>query len=217
MAILIDLSHDIVDGMVTYPGLPAPRIGTVLSREASRHRYAEGVEFHIGTIELCTNTGTYLDTPFHRFADGYDLTGLALSSCAELPLVVVDATGPAIGAGDLPADVAGAAVLLRTGWDRHWGTPAYVGNDHPFLSADGAQALVEGGATLVGIDALNIDATTGGDRPAHTLLLAAGIPIVEHLTNLAALPLTGARFTAVPVKIAGLGTFPVRAFASVAR
>jgi arylformamidase len=215
MAILIDLSHDVVDGMTTYPGLPAPRIGTVLSREASRDRYSAGVEFHIGTIELCTNTGTYLDTPFHRFADGYDLTGLALSSCADLALVVVDAPGPGIGPDDVPTEVAGTAVLFRTGWDRHWGTAEYIGAGHPYVDEAAARLLVERGATLVGIDSLNIDATTSGERPVHTLLLAAGIPIVEHLTNLAALPRTGARFTAVPVKVAGLGTFPVRAFASV--
>lgn len=217
----IDLSHTITDGMETYPGLPVPRLGTVLSREASRGRYAPGIEFHIGSIELCTNTGTYLDTPAHRYADGWDLQSLPLERCVNLPLVVVDLPVEARAPyGFGPADfeglaVAGAAVIMRTGWSAHWGTPTYFENAHPYLSAEGTRALVEAGAVLVGIDSLNIDGTVGLDRPAHSGLLAAGIPIVEHLTNLAQLPSTGATFTAVPVKIAGLGTFPVRAFATV--
>lgn len=217
MRTFIDLSHDVSDGMVTYPGLPAPRLGTVLSREASRGRYAPGVEFDIGSIEMCANTGTYLDTPFHRYADGHDLTGLPLDRCADLPTVVVTAGGPAIRVADVPQDIAGCAVLFSTGWDRHWGTPDYFRQDHPFVAEDAVRALVDGGATLVGIDSLNIDSTAGSDRPAHTLLLAAGIPIVEHLTNLATVPERGARFTAAPVKVAGLGTFPVRAFVVVPR
>ena len=218
MARLIDLSHDISDGMVTYPGLPGPTMGTVLSREDSRSRYSEGVEFHIGTVELCTNTGTYLDTPFHRFADGHDLTGLDLSRCADLPAVVVHvgegvtAIGPEV-IGDLDLD--GRAVLFETGWSRHWGSEQYLANTHPFLTEATVDAVIDGGAVLVGIDSLNIDGTTGGDRPAHTKFLAAGIPIVEHLTNLHDLPLLGARFTAVPPKLAGLGTFTVRAFATL--
>jgi arylformamidase len=211
----IDLSHDIIDGMITYPGLPAPRIGTVLTREASRGRYAEGVEFHIGSIELCTNTGTYLDTPAHRYADGHDLSGLDLERCADLPAVVVDAAGPAIDADSFTGAFRGAAVLVRTGWDIHWGTDRYVSPDHPFVTEAGAQALIAGGAVLVGIDSLNIDGTAGNDRPVHSLLLEAGIPIVEHLTGLAAVPVSGSRFTAVPPKIKGLGTFPVRAFVTV--
>jgi arylformamidase len=217
----IDLSHTITDGMETYPGLPVPRLGTVLSREASRGRYAPGIEFHIGSIELCTNTGTYLDTPAHRYADGWDLQSLPLERCVNLPLVVVDLpVGASTPYGFGPADfeglaIAGAAVIMRTGWSSHWGTPTYFENVHPYLSAEGTRALVDSGAVLVGIDSLNIDGTVGLDRPAHSGLLAAGIPIVEHLTNLAQLPSTGATFTAVPVKIAGLGTFPVRAFAMV--
>lgn len=223
MATFIDLSHTITDGMITYPGLPAPRLGTVLSREASRGRYAPGVEFHIGSIELCTNTGTYLDTPSHRYADGWNLARLPLDRCVDLPLVVIDlpaGTASPYGFGPVDfrgLDIAGAAVILRTGWSRHFGTADYVATGHPFLSKAGTDALVAAGVTLVGIDALNIDSTIGADRPAHTGLLAAGIPIVEHLTNLAALPLAGARFTAVPIKIEGLGTFPVRAFATIPR
>jgi len=217
MATLIDLSHDVYDGMVTYPGLPAPRMGKVLTREASRGRYAEGVEFDIGSIELCANTGTYLDTPFHRFAEGHDLAGLALERCADLPAVVVHLAAQhdaAITTADLPdnAELRGAAVLFHTGWDRHWGTPEYAQNTHPFVAEDAVRALVAARVALVGIDSLNIDSTAGTDRPAHTQLLAAGIPIVEHMTNLAGVPARGARFFAVPVKIVGLGTFPVRAF-----
>lgn len=222
MSTFIDLSHEIHDGMVTYPGLPAVEVTTVLSREDSRGRYAPGVEFHIGSATLCANTGTYLDTPAHRYADGYDLTGLPLERCADLPAVVVDlpAGEDGIGFGFGPEHLAGAAlegaaVLLRTGWSDRWGTDAYAAQDHPYLSGPGTDALVAAGAALVGIDSLNIDSTVGTDRPAHSGLLAAGIPIVEHLTGLAALPSTGARFSAVPIKVGGLGTFAVRAFASV--
>ncbi len=222
MPTFVDLSHEIHHGMVTYPGLPAAEVTTVLSREDSRARYAPGVEFHIGSATLCTNTGTYLDTPAHRYEHGWDLTGLPLSSCADLPAVVVDR--PA-GASEAPFGfgpehfagrrLTGAAVLLRTGWSDRWGTDAYAGSDHPFLTAAGTDALVAAEVALVGIDALNVDSTVGNDRPAHSGLLAAGIPVVEHLTGLDRLPATGARFTAVPIKVAGLGTFAVRAFAVI--
>ena len=216
---LVDLSHEIHDGLVTYPGFAAPRIGPELTREASRARYAPGTEFHIGRIEMVANTGTYLDTPFHRFADGFDVAALPLEAVVELPGLVIDApaTGRAILASELPEPGAlrGRAVLFRTGWSRHFGTPAY-GVGHPFLSAAAAERLVEAGAALVGIDSLNVDDTAGGERPVHTLLLAARIPIVEHLTQLAALPRTRFHFFAVPVKVRGLGSFPVRAFARIA-
>jgi kynurenine formamidase/predicted enzyme related to lactoylglutathione lyase len=218
MARLVDLSHDVTDGMITYPGLPVPRLGSVFTHAESRGRYAEGTEFAIGTIELCTNTGTYLDTPFHRFADGHDLGALPLDRCADLPLVVVHMPTGAqpIGPDALDdLDVEGSAVLFATGWSQHWGSERYLSDDHPYLAVDTVRALVAGGAVLVGIDSLNIDTTVGGERPAHTELLAAGIPIVEHLTNLAGLPAQGARFTAVPPKVVGLGTFTVRAFAAV--
>jgi kynurenine formamidase len=212
----VELSHVIRDGLGTYPGLPAPRIVDHLSREASRARYAPGTEFQIARIEMVANTGTYLDAPSHRFADGADLSGLALERLADLPAVVVDlpAAARSFGAGDLPREVRGFAVLLRTGWSEHFATPRYF-EPHPYLAADGAQALVASGAALVGIDSLNIDDTATGERPAHTLLLRAGIPIVEHLTNLAALPVRGFRFSAVPPRVAGMGTFPVRAFAAL--
>jgi kynurenine formamidase len=214
---LVDLSHAVADGLVTYPGLPAPVIGEYLSREASRGRYAEGTTFHIGRIEMIANTGTYLDAPFHRYAGAPDLADLPLERLADLPGVVVDARDgeSRIDVDRLPArDVDGCAVLFRTGWSRHFATPRYA-EGHPFLTAALAAALVARGAALVGIDSLNIDDTAGGARPVHSALLAAGIPIVEHLTALDALPADGFRFFAVPVKVRAMGTFPVRAFAIV--
>jgi kynurenine formamidase len=201
---------------VTYPGIAAPRIGAELTREASRERYALGTEFHIGRIEMSANTGTYLDTPFHRFADGFDLAALPLEAVADLPGRVVDlpAGRRAIEPDDLPpaGELAGCAVLLRTGWSRHFGTPAY-GVGHPFVSVGAAERFVAARVALVGIDSLNVDEVTGKERPVHTALLAARIPIVEHLTQLERLPARGFRFSAVPVRVRGLGSFPVRAFA----
>jgi arylformamidase len=216
---LIDLSHEIENGMVTYPGLPAPVMSDWLSRETSREKYAPGTTFQIGKIEMIANTGTYLDAPFHRLEDGQDLAGLGLESLADLPGVVIRATGRSargIDAGALGRglDVRGKAVLVHTGWDAHWRTPAY-GTGHPFLTRDATEALIAGGAALVGIDSLNIDDTADGTRPAHSLLLGAGIPIVEHLTGLGALPDAGFRFYAVPPKVRAMGSFPVRAFARV--
>jgi arylformamidase len=211
---IIDLSHPVGHGTVTYPGLPAPAISDHLSRIESRQRYAEGYEFQIGRIDMVANTGTYLDTPFHRFAEGHDLTGLDLARVADVPGVMVDATGTTeVGPDLLPEDLAGRAVLVRTGWDAHWGTERYGDSDHPFLAVATAERLVAAGAALVGIDSLNIDDTRGGERPIHTALLAAGIPIVEHLTGLDALGPSPFRFFAVPPAIEGLGTFIVRAFA----
>jgi kynurenine formamidase len=215
---MIDLSHTIEDGMITYKGLPAPIICDYLSREASRRLYAEGTEFHIGKIEMVANTGTYLDSPFHRFADGKDLAALDLGALADLDCVVVRVAGrseraimPAPFAG---LELRGKAVLVHTGWDRHWRSDQYF-EGHPFLTADAAQLLVDAGATLVGIDSYNIDDTADGRRPVHTALLGAEIPIVEHLCGLEHLPDHGSRFFAVPVKVKGFGTFPVRAFAIV--
>jgi arylformamidase len=202
-----DLSHTVVHGEVTYPGLPAPVISDHLTREASRERYAPGYEFQIGKIEMVANTGTYLDTPFHRFPDGHDLAGLPLERVAGVPGVVIDGRS-------MPDDVAGHAVLVRTGWDVHWATEQYGDPSHPFLATELAEALVAAGVSVVGIDAVNIDSTWGTERPVHTALLAAGIPIVEHLTNLGSLPDRGFAFTAVPPKVHGMGTFPVRAFAT---
>jgi kynurenine formamidase len=214
---LVDLSHAIADGLRTYPGLPTPVVSTHLGRADSEARYAPGTSFHIGRIEMVANTGTYLDTPFHRFADGADLAALPLERVANLPALVVAAPahGRAIGPTQIPAcELRGHAVLFHTGWSRHFGSEAYF-SGHPFLTREAAEQLVERGAALVGIDSLNIDDTADGTRPAHTLLLAAGIPIVEHLTRLDEIPASGLRFFAVPVKVRGMGTFPVRAFALI--
>jgi len=205
----------VADGTVTYPGLPVPVISDHLSRDASRTRYAPGTEFQIGRIDMVANTGTYVDAPFHRYPAGADLAGLGLELLADLDGVVVRCTGrgPAIDEHAFTGiAVGGRAVLVHTGWDRHWGSPAY-GVGHPFLTRTAAEYLVRSGATLVGIDSLNIDDASDGTRPAHTLLLGAGIPIVEHLTGLERLPDTGFRFFAVPPMVRGMGSFPVRAFA----
>ncbi|MFI2709536.1 cyclase family protein [Micromonospora sp. NPDC018662] len=218
---LVELSHEITDGLVTLPGWPAPRITDWLTRETSRERYAPGVEFHVGRIDMIANTGTYVDTPSHRFADGPDLAGVPLDRLADLPGLVVRVPAGVRAVDRLllaPYEVAGRAVLLHTGWDTHFGTDRYAAAEAPFLTGDGASWLVEAGATLVGIDSINIDdmtAAAAGERPAHSTLLAAGIPIVEHLTGLSELPPSGFRFTAAPPRVAGMGTFPVRAFATV--
>jgi kynurenine formamidase len=213
---IVELSHVIRDGMQTYPRLPGPAIGTHLSREDSRAHYAAGTEFHIGTISMVANTGTYLDTPFHRYADGTDLAGLAASACVAVEGVVVRVPDcRAIGVDALAdVDTWHRAVLFHTGWDRHFGTPAYA-IDAPFVTEAAARRLVEGGATLVGIDSVNIDDISGSTRPAHSTLLAHAIPIVEHLTGLERLPDRGFELTAVPPKVEGLGTFPVRAVARI--
>ena len=213
-----DLSHPIEQGMVTIPGLPAPRImADSVSAQLPPGQYAPGVQFAIGEITLCGNTGTYVDSPFHRYPDRADLAALPLDRLAELDGVLIDVTGAAaraIGrAPFIPYRVEGKAVLVRTGWDRHWGTGAYAG-EHPFLTAEAAAHLVRSGARLVGIDASNIDDTRDPQRPVHSQLLAAGIPVCEHLTNLGELPGSGFRFSAVPPRVAGFGTFPVRAYAT---
>lgn len=216
----VDVSHTIEHGLVTYRGLPAPVICDYLSREESRERYAPGTEFQIGKIEMVANTGTYLDSPFHRYADGADLSRLPLASLADLDGVVVSAAGTH-GRGVGPAafadvNVKGRAVLVHTGWDAHWQTERYF-EGHPFLTEEAAELLAGGGAALVGIDSYNIDDTADGRRPVHSVLLGAGVPIVEHMCNLSQLPPAGFRFFAVPAKVRGFGTFPVRAFAVVGR
>jgi arylformamidase len=213
---IIDLSHTVEDGMITYKGLPAPIICDYLSREQSHANYAEGTEFQIGKIEMVSNTGTYLDSPFHRFADGRDLSELDLASLTNLDAVAVHLTGMtgrAIGHEALGAlDVRGKAALIHTGWDAHWRTDQYF-EGHPYLTEDAAVWLRDAGAVLVGVDTYNIDDITDGRRPVHTTLLRADIPIVEHMTGLGHLPEAGFRFTAVPPKVKGMGTFPVRAHA----
>lgn len=215
MTQLIDLSHTIEDGTLTYPGIPGPIICDFLSREASQSHYAEGTTFHIGKIEMVANTGTYLDSPFHRYADGKDLSQLPLESIANLPGILfhvppgqtrIDAN---LFAG---ADVRGKAVLVHTNWARHWGTEQYF-HGHPYLTAVAATHLKEAGAVLVGIDSLNIDDISGGERPVHTILLGADIPIVEHMRGLEQLTDDPFTFHAAPVKVKQFGTFPVRAYA----
>lgn len=214
----VDLSHAIEDGMITYKGLPAPIVCDHLSREQSRAHYASGTEFQIGKITLVANTGTYIDAPYHRYADGKDVAGFDLDEVAGLDGVVVRVTGMTGRAIDrsvfLPLDLHGKAVLVHTGWDRHWRTDKYF-EGHPFLTADAAEYLRDAGARLVGIDSLNIDDTDNGHRPVHSALLGADVPIVEHLCGLEQLPASGFRFSAVPVKIKGMGTFPVRAYATL--
>ena len=219
---IVDLSHPIRAGLVTYPGLPTPTITPHLTREDSRERYAPGTEFAMDLITMIGNTGTYLDSPFHRYAEGADLAGLDLSSLVGLRAEVFhledawDASSRGIRSATLAdRDVRGAAVLLHTGWDRWFGQPEYA-SGAPFLTGEAAQWLIDQGVALVGIDSLNIDDTeSGGERPAHSLLLGAGVHVVEHLTNLGALPPRGARFTAAPPAVEGFGTFPVRAFAEL--
>lgn len=215
----IDLSHVVRTGLTTYPGLPSPTVFEHLSRDAAEEVYGPAVTFQIGMITMCSNTGTYIDMPFHRFADGHDLTGLALERVSHVPGLCVDVRGVRrIGASVLDGlDVHGRAVLFLTGHSRSFGTPDYL-VDHPYLSVEAAELLVTHGAAVVGIDSLNIDAIDGPDgagRPVHTVLLGAGIPIVEHLTGLEQLPRDGFRFTAVPPKVEGMGTFTVRAHALV--
>lgn len=212
---LIDLSHTIEDGMVTYRGLPAPIVCDFLSREDSREHYSDNTSFQIGRIDMVANTGTYVDSPFHRFADGKDLSELELESLVNLPGLCVHgdpaprAIGPEVFKG---LDVTGKAVLIHTGWARHWNTDAYF-EDHPYLTREAAEWLRDQGAALVGIDSLNIDDIDDGERPVHTTLLGAEIPIAEHLRGLEQLPASDFRFHAAPVKVSGMGTFPVRAYA----
>jgi arylformamidase len=213
---LIDVCHTVEDGMITYKGLPAPVITDHLTREKSKDYYAPGTEFQIGRIDMVANTGTYIDSPFHRYADGPDLAGLDLSALANLDGLVVRATEREISAAALTRwDLEGKAVLFHTGWDRHWRTEAYADGTHPFLTADAAEYLARCGAALVGIDSYNIDDTNDRSRPAHSILLREGIPIVEHLCRLSELPDHDFKFFAVPVKVKGFGTFPVRAFGIV--
>ena len=215
---LIDLSHPVRDGEVVFPGLPAPRITEHMSHEASRGRYAPGVTFQIGRVDMVANTGTSIDAPSHRYPGGTDVAGLALASVADVDAVVIRLAGMqgrAIAREAIAAtEVRGRAVLLDTGQALRWGTPSYT-EASPYLTRDGAEYLRDNGALLVGIDAINIDDTQDAQRPAHSILLQAGIPIVENLAQMAALPSCNLRFSAAPMRIAGIGAFPVRAWARV--
>lgn len=215
---LIDLSHTVEHGMITFKGLPAPIICDYLSREESRSKYEPGTEFQIGKIEMVSNTGTYIDAPFHRYADGKDLSELALEKLANLEAVMVRAdyrNGIEVGKSFFEnIQVRGKAVLVNTNWSTFWRTDAYFEN-HSFLTEEAARYLRDQGAVLVGIDSHNIDDTRGKSRPVHSVLLKAEIVVAEHLCNLNQLPDTGFTFTAVPPKVKGMGTFPVRAFATL--
>ena len=216
---IVDLSHTITEGMVTYKGLPGPHICDFISREDSAANYDGGETFQIGRIDMVANTGTYVDVPSHRYADGKDLSEVGVEGLAQLPALVVRQAFESGLAVDVSAfeglDVRGCAVLVATGWDRHWGSDAYY-HDHSFVTRSAAEVLVAGGAALVGIDSHNIDDTRVRTRPVHSILLGAGIPICEHMTNLGALPDSGFRFSAAPPKVEGMGTFPVRAYAVLA-
>ncbi len=216
MSTFIDVSHTVEHGMTTYKGLPPPAISVHLSREDSRKLYEEGTEFHIGKIEMVANTGTYIDSPFHRYSDGRDLASLDLASLANLDGLVIRTAQQEITRGVLgDLDVRGKAVLFHTGWEKHWRTDKYMDGSHPFVAAETAHYLADAGTALVGIDSYNIDSTSYPGRPAHSILLKKEIPIVEHLCGLNALPDSGFSFFAVPVKVKHFGTFPVRAFAIV--
>ena len=216
---LVDVSHSIEDGMITYKGLPPPVISDHLTRAQSQKVYAPGTEFHIGKIEMVANTGTYLDSPFHRYADGADLSQLDLYSLANLDGMVIRRAADAersISIAELEGlEISRKAVLLHTGWDQHWRTDNYSDGSHPFVSDEAAEYLAASDVALVGIDSFNIDDTAGGQRPAHSALLARNIPIVEHMCGLGELPDEGFKFFAVPVKVKRFGTFPVRAFGIV--
>lgn len=215
-SLLVDLSHTIENGLVTYKGLPAPIICDYLSREASRKNYAAGTEFQIGKIEMVANTGTYVDVPFHRYADGKDLSEVGLDAFADLEGIVIRADYKHGLAVDVDAfkgrELRNRAVLVNTGWAAHWNTERYYG-EHPFLTEAAALYLKACGVKLAGIDSHNIDDTRTTTRPVHTTLLGANILIVEHLCNLELLPDEGFTFSALPPKFKGVGTFPVRAMA----
>ena len=216
---LIDLSHTIFDGIQTIKNIPGPIICDFWERESTAKNYSDGSTFQMGKIEMISNTGTYMDCPFHRYADGHDLSGLPLKNCVNLPTIIVDApyqNGLAVDVSFFKnLDVRKKAILVRTGWSEFFNTEKYL-TQHPFLTEDAALFLRDNGATLVGIDSHNIDDTRGGKRPVHTILLRENILIVEHLTNMAEIP-TGKKiyFSAVPPKIIGMGTFPVRAYVKV--
>lgn len=216
---LIDLSHPIEEQMRTYPGLEGPHVTTVIGHENSEDHYCSGTTFHIGQVTIVGNTGTYIDAPFHRYSDGIDIGQLPLEKIADLPALLfrapvgVRAIGPEIF-GDVT--LAGHAVLVQTDWSKHWRTEYYFKN-HPFLTREAAEYLCASEATLVGIDSLNIDSTDDATRPVHSLLLAQGIPVVEHLTQLDQLPATGFFFSAVPAPVRGMASFPVRAYARLSQ
>ena len=213
---IVDLSHPIRPDMQTYPGLDPPQLRTVISRSVSARRLDGGVAFEIEALTLVGNTGTYLDAPFHYHADRADIAELPLQRLVNVPIVMIRAVGLIAVHAELfgdPSRLWGAAVLVHTGWSRHWGTPRYLEFDNPYITADAVDQLIAANPAVVGIDSLNIDNPNDPRRPAHTGLLAADIPIIEHLTNLNAVPDQNARLIALPAPIKGMASFPVRAVA----
>jgi arylformamidase len=211
----IDLSHVIESGMITYKGFPAPLICDYMSREESRGRYEPGTEFQIGKIEMIANTGTYIDSPFHRYENGDDIADLRLKDLVGIEALVFRSSNTAIAPEVFDGiDFRGKAVLVNSGWDKHWRTDAYFEN-HPHLTREAALFLADGGASIVGIDSFNIDSIATGARPVHTILLGHGIPIIEHMCNLGELPDANFVLTAAPVAVRGMGSFPVRAYATI--
>jgi len=211
---LIDVSHKVEDGMQTYKGLPAPIICDYLTREASKSHYEQGTSFQIGVVTLCSNTGTYVDVPFHRYEEGEDLSEISLAKLANLDCIkiIIPESVQEIEVKHVEnIELKGKAILFQTGWSKHWGSDQYF-ERHPFVTEKVAVLLRDAGVVFVGIDSYNIDDVSGNARPCHSTLLKAGIPICEHMTGLDQLPIKYFRFFAVPVKMKGMGTFPVRAF-----
>lgn len=214
MSRFVEVSHPVVAGMKTYPELPEPAVEVNMDYDASHARYHDKAEFLIASLHLCGNTGTYVDSPVHRFRGAADLAALPLERLADLETVVLDCEGErAIGPEALTdVELRYRAVLIRTGFSRHWATPQYFSEPNPFLTAEACELLVRAGALFVGVDSLNIDDVADFARPAHTTLLGAGIPICEHMTNLEAVPASGGRLHAVPIAWVGGASFPVRAY-----
>ncbi len=213
---ILDLSHEISAGLVTYPGLAPPELSTVLSRAETAAWLGPGVSFEVTSLTLVGNTGTYIDAPLHYHAGLADIGELPLDRLVDVPIALVtalDVTSIGRDRLDEPGRLAGRAVLIHTGWARHWGTPSYAGPGSPHLTADAVAALIDAGPAVVGIDSLNVDDPDDPARPAHQGLLGAGIPIIEHLANLESMPAGGARLTALPAPVRGMASFPVRAVA----
>jgi kynurenine formamidase len=168
-------------------------------------------------VDVRGRVATCLHAPFHRFEHGDDLSRIPLAAVAGIPGIVVDASAQP-GALTLELDeetVRDRAVLIRTGWDERWGTARYW-QPGPYLAVETLDLLLSGGSALVGVDFWNVDDTADLASQARTRLLRAGVLVVEHLCNLRGLPGEGFRFFAVPLRIAGGASFPVRAFAELA-
>ena len=214
---LVELNHILEDGMMAYPGLPRPKIGAFLDHKESRSRYNDQAEFYLGKVDMVCNLGTYVDSPFHRYPGGADLSQIPLERVSGIPGIVLDAvvsSNRSITLDVIDSELRGKAVLIRTGWDKRWGTESYW-EPGPYLSGESTDLMIRCKVFLVGVDFWNVDDTTDPSRPAHTRLLASEILIVEHLCNLSVLPRTGFKFYAVPLRIVGGASFPVRAFADI--